>query len=46
MDKIVDTLVQIQLPALLRKMTDLDRLAQLDCAAVRRKLAREHAQER
>lgn len=27
-------------------MTDLDRLAQLDRAAVRRKLAREHAQER
>ena len=27
-------------------MTDLDRFAQLDRAAVRRKLAREHAQER
>ena len=45
-NEVVYALVQIQLPALLRKMTDLDRLAQLDRAAVRRKLAREHAQER
>ena len=46
MDKIVDTLVQIQLPALLRKVADLHSGADVHRAAVRGQLPRKQPQQR